>query len=252
MTMYAYEDEERTKEIKSEEAAQKDRNIRYYCPNHKCQAKLYIWGVDGEKKVYFRSNGEPGHVKHCFGGSENSYNPNKTKIDDFVANDIISKMMIVSKEHSETSLNKPQVSHDREKKEEITPHTIRQVYDMCKSYSCGDCINNQEIGYILYDERSAFMSPKGIYGNRLIEAKCRRYLYNGQSIFLETPITDAQYELELKIHDKELFRKVREKLFNNRDKVIVVAGDWRASNTWNRFVTEFNTMKQIKVLRQTI
>lgn len=252
MAMYAYEDEKRTKEIKPKVAAQRDRSIRYYCPNHECQAKMYIWGVDGEKSAYFRSHGEPGHVENCFGGAENSYNPNEMKIDDFDADDIISKMMVSGKEHSEKTTTKPKVTCGAGEKEPITPHTLRQVYDMCKAYSCRDVINNQKVGYILYDGRSAFMSPRGIYGNRLVEAKCKKYFYDKQSIFLETPISEVKYELQLKIQDEKLFRRVKEMLFNNRDKVIVVAGNWQPSNTWNRFATEFNTMKQIKVLRQTI
>ena len=244
MSMYAYEDEERTKEITANVAAQRDRNIRYYCSNKKCQAKIYIWGVNGEKSAYFRSKGEPGHIEGCFASSkENSYNPNDTIIDDFDANDTISKMMIPERKQSGTRKTKQKAGLGNGEADLIIPHTIRQVYDV---------VNNQKIGYILYDERSAYMYPKGIFGNRLIEAKCMSYFYDKNSVFLETPITEAKYQLELKIKDLKLLKDIREKLFNNRNNVIVVAGNWQPSGTWNRFATDFNTMKQIKILRQTI
>ncbi len=175
---------------------------------------------------------------------------NDADITGFDVNDVIGGMMVPGKAQNGLEKIKPEKGNRDGTVKKRKPHTIRQVYDMCKSYSCTDEINHQKVGYILFDERSAYMYPRGIFGKRLVEARCRRYFYESDSIFLETPINEEKYELELKIRDKKLFKKVKDMLYNNRSNVLVVAGDWQPSGIWNRFVTEFNAMSQIKIFRQ--
>lgn len=56
--------------------------------------------------------------------------------------------------------------------DELTRSFNKVISDKSKDY-CKDTFNNQVIGKILVDDRSIFMYPKGIYGSRFIEAKCR-------------------------------------------------------------------------------
>ncbi|GAA0377311.1 hypothetical protein GCM10008933_05760 [Paenibacillus motobuensis] len=51
--------------------------------------------------------------------------------------------------------------------------TTRQIYDMCKSYPCSHSYNNLVIGQMLLDDRSEYMYPKGVFGNRVIESIVR-------------------------------------------------------------------------------
>lgn len=85
------------------------------------------------------------------------------------------------------------------------PHTILQIYDMCKAHYCEDTFNLQQIGQILLDSRSVYMYPKGVFGYRIIEAKCRAHLYDhdDENIYLETPIDKELARMEEKISKKK-------------------------------------------------
>ncbi len=250
MSMYVFKNKERTDKLLAKEATERDRGIRYYCPNFNCEARMFLWNLEGESKSFFRASGNPGHIEYCPFGSDNNYNPNNTTEDGFDSDDAIAKMMTGG--NTQKSASKPTNKCDSKELKEVVPHTIGQVYDMCKAHHCKDTFNGQVIGQILVDGRSAYMYPRGIYGYRLIEARCRARLYNGTSIFLETPINDIEYQLELKIKDIKLFREIRDLLYANRNHVVVVAGKWENSGIYNCFSTEFNGKKQIKVLKQII
>lgn len=250
MSMYVYKDRERKEKLLIKDATERDKGIRYFCPNSNCNARMFLWNLEGESKSFFRASGTPGHVENCPFGSDNTYNPNNTKEEGFDSDDAIAKLMTGG--NTQTSTGGSTGKHDSKEAKEVVPHTIGQIYNMCKAHYCKDTFNGQVIGQILVDGRSIYMYPKGIYGYRLIEARCRARLYNGASIFLETPIDDAKYQLELKIKDAKLFREIRDLLYANRDHVIVVAGKWESSGIYNCFSTEFNNKKQIKILKQTI
>lgn len=211
---------------------------------------MFIRNVDGERRAHFRSSGNSGHIQYCPYGSDNGYNPNNTTEEGFDADDIIGRMMVT--EQRRRNLGVGREGQGMGGAEDTVPHTIRQVYDMCKAHSCRDMFNGQTIGKILVDSRSIYMFPRGIYGYKLIEAKCRNRFYDGMSIYLETPINEVEYQLELRITDGGLFRRVRNMFYHNANNVIVVVGNWQPSGAWNKFMTKFNTMRQIKVLRQEV
>ena len=153
MAMYAYKDKDRTTRVLAKDTTERDKGIRYYCPNLKCRAKMFIRSCDGESKSFFAASGNPGHIEHCPYGSENTYNPEKTKEEGFNSDDAISNLMKVTwqKKVSETKAKKAvgDVSEGA-----VVPHTILQIYDMCKAHYCEDTFNLQQIGQILLDSRS--------------------------------------------------------------------------------------------------
>lgn len=250
MSMYAFEDVSRTRKVLARETTERDKGVRYYCPNPKCNARMFLKNYDGESKSVFAASGNPGHIEHCPYGAENTYNPDKTKEEGFNADDAISDLMnnTVTNKKEEVEL-KVDIA---DLEEGTIPHTIKQIYDMCKAYDCQDTFNGQVIGQILLDDRSSYMYPKGVFGYRIIEAKCREYLYDDTNIYLETPIDNVMYCLKLHFYDEELFKNIRDLLFNNRNHVIVIAGKWKSSGDFNCFVTEFVSKRQIKVLKQEI
>lgn len=204
MAMYAYKDKDRTTRVLAKDTTERDKGIRYYCPNLKCRAKMFIRSCDGESKSFFAASGNPGHIEHCPYGSENTYNPEKTKEEGFNSDDAISNLMKVTwqKKVSETKAKKAvgDVSEGA-----VVPHTILQIYDMCKAHYCEDTFNLQQIGQILLDSRSVYMYPKGVFGYRIIEAKCRAHLYDhdDENIYLETPIDKELARMEEKISKKK-------------------------------------------------
>lgn len=253
MAMYAYKDKDRTTRVLAKDTTERDKGIRYYCPNLKCRAKMFIRSCDGESKSFFAASGNPGHIEHCPYGSENTYNPEKTKEEGFNSDDAISNLMKVTlqKKVSETNAKKAvgDVSEGA-----VVPHTILQIYDMCKAHYCEDTFNLQQIGQILLDSRSVYMYPKGVFGYRIIEAKCRAHLYDhdDENIYLETPIDNVKYQLKLHFEDVKLFKRLRKLFFDNKNHVIIIAGKWEKSGVYNCFVTEVFSTRQIKVLKQEL
>lgn len=216
MSMYAYKDAARTIRVLAKETTERDKGIRYYCPNSKCGARMFIRSYDGESKSVFASSGNPGHMEHCPYGSENAFNPEKTKEEGFNSDDAISNLMTVSLKKKVSKTNTKQVVGGASE-EAVVPHTILQIYDMCKAHYCKDTFNGQTIGQILLDSRSVYMYPKGVFGYRIIEAKCRAYLYDNENIYLETPIDNVKYHLKLHFEDRELFKRMKRlQLFCNR------------------------------------
>lgn len=49
MSYYVYEDVARTKKVLAKKTTERNRGIRYYCPNYECDARMFLWNLDGEK-----------------------------------------------------------------------------------------------------------------------------------------------------------------------------------------------------------
>lgn len=251
MAMYVFKDNEKIKKVFARDLTKRDKELRYYCPNKKCSAKMYLWSLEGESRPFFRSAGEPGHIDHCPYGTDNKFVPENNCENGFDSDSAISDMM--NPTINKASGNSDGNGHgENDSVKEVIPHTIKQIYDMCKYFDCDAEFNHKKIGQILVDDRSIYMYPNGVFGLRLVEAKCRSYLYEDKSIFLVSTIIREEYEFELKCSDDLLFRSIRDLLYANRDNVIVVAGQWEKSGVYNRFSTQFNSKKQIKVLKQKI
>lgn len=96
------------------------------------------------------------------------------------------------------------------------------------------------------------MYPKGVFGYRIIEAKCRAHLYDVENIYLESPIDNVKYQLKLHFEDTGLYKQLRQSLFNNQNHIITIAGKWKKSEVYNCFVTEVVSNRQIKILKQEL
>ncbi len=94
MSYYVYEEVARTKKVLAKNTTERNRGIRYYCPNYECDARMFLWNLDGESKSFFRSSGKPGHAEGCPYGSDNTYSPEKTKEEGFEADEAISNLMV--------------------------------------------------------------------------------------------------------------------------------------------------------------
>lgn len=247
--MYVYRDEERTVELYAKDAHKEDKDTKFYCPNPDCKAHMFICGLDGSSSAYFRAtHKENSHIKGCDFGSSNNFKPGDHDELAFDFEKAIESMLIPSKSVKKADTPNPHKTGTPTKK---PLRTIRQIYDMCKSYRCSDTYNNVKIGQMLLDNRSAYMYPKGVFGYRLIEAKVKPgYFYdnNDKTITLCTPIKTKQYQLQLRFTERALFVKMRDKLFNNKNKIILVSGDWKPSKTFNIFYTTITSTKQYHVI----
>ncbi|MGT2935328.1 hypothetical protein ACVR0P_05565 [Streptococcus castoreus] len=234
MAKYAYRDKDRKDIIYSDEAIEEDRDTAFFCPNHMCNAKLYICSVDGSKSAYFRATKlEFKHIPNCpFGNSSTEFDSNKYDESKFVYEDAINNLLCKTKSSLPTSVSS---AHGTGEPSAHPPRTLRQIYSLCKSLSVRDTYAGKEIGSMILDDRSEYRYLKGCFGNRIIEATVDRRLYNDEKkeVYLASPINSKKYAFILSFSDEDNYKKIRSEIYNNRDKIIVIAGKWDEQVTLN-------------------
>lgn len=47
MSLYVFEDEDRKERLLAKHTTERNKAIRYYCPNPKCEARMFLWNLDG-------------------------------------------------------------------------------------------------------------------------------------------------------------------------------------------------------------
>lgn len=251
MAMYVYRDNARTQKLYAKDASGEDKNTRFYCANPNCNAHMYICNVNGSSSAYFRAiYSQHGHIHNCPFHSSNDFNPDDHNEAAFDFENGVKNLMLPSS--PVTSKTTPAPHHSGESKDKPLK-TIRQIYDMCKSYVCTDVYNHFTIGQMLVDDRSFYMYPKGVFGYRIIEGKIfKGHFYNSDKLEIKitAPITNCAYTFLLKFQRKILFNTIRENIYANRDKIMVVAGKWKPSGTYNMFCADISSKKQITIIRQ--
>lgn len=249
MAMYVYKDSRRTIEFLAKDALKQDMDIRYYCPNPKCDANMYLCGVDGLSTAHFSANRQAfPHIEKCDYGSSNGFKPDNSDESSFdfemALEDMLNPIKVTKKDkHPNT--------HKTGESNLKPLRTIRQIYDMCVTHSCTQTYNNKVIGQMLLDDRSEYMYPKGVFGYRIVKSKPKTggfYNTSEKEIYLVAPSSE-KYEFILKVSSDELFRFLRDIIYSNRDKFIIVAGDWKASGKYNIFQTKVTSKRQIKIIK---
>ena len=250
MAKYAYRDKDRKNIIYSDEAIEEDRDTAFFCPNHICNAKLYICAVDGSKSAYFRAT-KPNfkHINNCpFGNSSIEFDSNDYDESQFIYEDAINNLLCKTKQSSQKSTPS---AHGTGEPGAHPPRTLRQIYSMCKSLSVRDTYAGKEIGSMILGDRSKYRYPKGCFGNRIIEATVDGRLYNDEKkeVNLASPINSKKYTFILSFSDEDIYKKIRSEIYNNRDKIIVIAGKWASSGEYNKFTSKVNETKQVAIIK---
>lgn len=247
MAMYVYKDDIRTEILLARNAQKKDKNIRFYCPNPKCNAHMYIRNMDGVAASYFAANPSHRHIEGCYGSSK-GFNPNNYDEDKFEFDNALLAL---------TTSSKPQIKkitpgeHGTGPSNSKALRTMQQIYSMCKSHDSSDTYNKITIGQMLLDNRSIYMYPKGVFGWRIIEGKCKRpNFYNSTKNEISLIISGdgKEYTFILEFDDESLFKEIKNVIFPNRDYLIAIAGNWRSSGIFNVFCTTFSSKKQYKIV----
>ena len=104
---------------------------------------------------------------------------------------------------------------------------------------------------MILDDRTAYWYPKGVFGFKIIEScvKGRFYDSDKNEIYLVAPVANPNYHFILSISDIKLYNKIRNMVFENKDKFIIVAGDWKPSNLgYGYFETKIYSDRQISIL----
>lgn len=250
MANYAYRDKDRQDIIVASEALEEDRNKSFYCPNPLCNSKLFICAVDGSRKAYFRATKSAyKHIDNCpYANSSVTFDEKIFNQSNFSFENAMQELFVKSNSKPSKSGTKKSsyVEHDNH-----TFSTIKQIYSMCKQFPPNYSYGNEKIGRMILDDRTAYWYPKGVFGFKIIEScvKGRFYDNDKNEIYLVAPIANPNYQFILSISDMNLYKKIRNMIFENKDKFIIVAGDWKASNLgYGYFETTIYTDKQISIL----
>ena len=209
---------------------------------------MYVCCVDGVSSAYFSATRKAHpHLKGCAFGSSNNFNSNMYDEGAFDFEKTLEAMQIPSMSVLKKKSSK---THKTGKSVSKPLRTIRQIYDMCKSYPCSHSYNNKVIGQMLLDDRSEYMYPKGVFGNRVIESKVKRgAFYDSKKMELRLVAPSSQkYEFVLQFAERALFDSIKNSLYNNRDKLIVLSGFWKSSGKFNVFCTQIMNEKQVVVI----
>ena len=65
MSFYAYEDEERNREVLAENVNDNNKLKYYFCPTNNCEARMSIRNIHGDGAAYFAANPSNPHSDFC-------------------------------------------------------------------------------------------------------------------------------------------------------------------------------------------
>ena len=104
---------------------------------------------------------------------------------------------------------------------------------------------------MILDDRSKYIYPNGCFGNRIIEATVDGRLYNDEKkeVYLASPINSKKYTFILSFSDEDYYKKIRSEIYNNKDKIIVIAGKWASSGEYNKFTSKVYGRKQVAIIK---
>lgn len=251
MSKYAYRDEKRKNIIYSTDAVKEDRDKVFFCPNPNCTAQLYICAVDGSRSAYFSATKDKfQHTSNCpFGSSKMNFNENEYDQTQFVFDVAMDSLCTANESRNNSNT---QTKHNEGEAKKHPPRTLRQIYSMCKNYPVEYKYGNKEIGEMLLDDRSESKYQSKWTGNRIIEAMPKGWFYDKErkQIYLVSPIGNQKCSFTLSFSDDKIYYDIQSEIYNNKDKTIVVAGNWAISGTDDCHVTVIKSKKQVLVIKK--
>lgn len=251
MVSFAYRDKERRQRINANQAIQDKIKKRYYCPNPACDAEMYVCERKGVKNPYFGARkGHKSHVANClFMNSKNKFKPAKYDEDAFSFDDAIGKLLakkVAGKNNKGNTKN-----HGDGPPQVLPPRTLRQIYYMCKTFSIYDTYAGMHIYDMILDDRSISANDGDFTGNRIIECNGEQgYIYfdDCNEIRLKAPFERKNNKIILKFNDIDLYEDVKSVIYNNREKIIVVAGNWEQKDE-KTLQTNVSSKEQIYIYK---
>ena len=250
MANHAYRDKERRDIILASEALEENRDKSFYCPYPLCNSKLFVCAGDGSRKAYFRATKSAyKHIANCpYANSSVVFDDNKFNQSDFLFENAMQDLLVAN--NSNPSNRDSKIS-SYGKHDNHTLSTLKQIYSMCKQFPPNYSYGNEKIGRMILDDRTAYWYPKGVFGFKIIESFANGHFYDNDKneIYLVAPVANPNYHFILSISEINLYRKIRNMIFENKDKLIIVAGEWKSSNLgYDYFETRLYSDKQISIL----
>lgn len=247
MAMYAYRDAGRKNIIYASKAVQEDRNKTFFCPNSNCNARLHICSVDGSVRAHFKAK-EVSHINGCpFSSKSFGFDPGKFDENSFSFDDAMDNIF----SSSNNKQNKLLGVHNNGNGQKHPIRTLKQIYSMCKSYEINSTYAGLEISDMILDDRTVHKYQNGCFGKKIIEACVKGRIYNNnvKEVYLTSPIETKTYSFILRFENDEIYRSIRNQVYNNQNMCFVVAGDWDKTDINNCFISNISSLKQFLVIK---
>ena len=252
----AFRDLARTIKIKAEDAANENLDNFYYCPNDLCNARLYVCSAHGAVPPYFRAilKDYP-HCENCsFSNTGSNFKISDYTENNFDFNNAIANIMALEinnqNEHRNQTKNNTNANTNGTSKRLLK--SLNQIYLMCKSFSPNESFAGIHIKDMLLDGRTKEHYVDKLGGTFIIEAINKSILYdpNKLELYLTAPIRSKEFDIVLDFEDTKLFWDCENKLFKNKNKVVVLAGNWTRASINDPFRCNITNKKQIYLTRQ--
>lgn len=254
----AFRDIARTIKIKAEDAANEDLDTFYYCPNDLCNARLYVCSVHGSVKPYFRATLKKyPHCENCsFSNTGSNFSISDYSENNFDFNNALISLMglEINNQNEQRNRANNNTTTNANGTSRTVLKSLNQIYLMCKSFSPNESYAGIQIKDMLLDGRTSEYYKNRLEGTFIIEAikKSRLYDPDKQELYLTAPVRSKEFDIVLYIEDKKLFWDYANMLFNNHNKVIVLAGNWMRNNINDPFRSNITSKKQIYLSRQKV
>lgn len=250
MSLYAYCSSKKSKNdiVLAKNAVNEDRTKQYYCPNKKCNAILH---VNAAKRPYFSANRNNPHLENCIYGKHIGSEIYELEEKNFNFTEAMKRLMKTNYT-KRTDKDEKSIAESLGTVKDKRPHTLRQTYLACKIRSCKDTFNGVEIWRMLLDDRSKNFYSKGVWGIHIIELICgngKWYDRINRKICLKlNTIEKSEYKFILQFTSSKLFGEIESQIWNNKNSVFVVVGDWNKCGN-NKFKAIVNSKSQIWQLK---
>ena len=247
MSKYAFRTS--NKDLKNDVVEIKDalidlKGTKYYCPGEGCKAILTF--VDDKRSPHFSALPKHPHIKDCYYAAGNvKYNPLNYNEKKFDFNKVLQNLMkssIRSTIGVTNGTNNSLIQPSSKQSAKPSIRTLETLYRMCKSYNnINDKYNGIKILTMLVDDRSKNYYTTGMWGLKIIEAQFKGYRdphkYKDHSyafIYLEVPYKTRSMIVQLTFKDNDnLYYFYKNRIYNNQNHKIIVAGDWHTSKSKN-------------------
>ncbi|WP_294796179.1 hypothetical protein [uncultured Fenollaria sp.] len=254
----AFRDIARTIKIKAEDAANEDLDTFYYCPNDLCNARLYVCSVHGSVKPYFRATLKKyPHCENCsFSNTGSNFSISDYSENNFDFNNALISLMglEINNQNEQRNRANNNTTTNANGTSRTVLKSLNQIYLMCKSFSPNESYAGIQIKDMLLDGRTSDHYIDKLDGTFIIEAinKSRLYDPDKLELYLTASVTNKEFDIVLNFEDTNLFWDCESKLFNNKNKVVVLAGNWTRDSINDPFRSNITSKKQIYLSRQKV
>ena len=220
MSKFAYRDKDRKHKVYADQVNNiVDNQKEFYCPNIECNAKLTLRANSSIKGIspYFSPLKSYPHIDNCF-CRNNSFSFDDRDYDESLFN----FKELVDEYYSDNFQKIPN-----------RLESLSAIYYMVKTKKIDDTYNQTKIFEIFVDNRANRIYSNKIFGSHIIECLFTGYDNNNIKLYFKYPVDEKlpnKYSVVVEFIDRNLFREMLDKVYNNKNYSLLIIGNWKSSS----------------------